>query len=65
MKRVCVVVQMVRGGQWGIERSSTLADQSQGQVAVVAMFKVQRDSVGLRWLLISSQLRAQTPGTAF
>ncbi len=43
---MCAVVQMVRGGQWGIERSSTLADQSQGQVAVVAMFKVHRDSRG-------------------
>ncbi|GAA6071340.1 uncharacterized [Tachysurus ichikawai] len=38
---------MVRGGQWGIERSISLADQSQGQVAVVAMFKVHGDSDGL------------------
>ncbi|TSO25222.1 hypothetical protein Baya_8845 [Bagarius yarrelli] len=38
---------MVRDGQLGIKRSISLADQSQGQVAVVAMFKVQRDSDGL------------------
>lgn len=45
--RVHRVVQMVRGGQWGIERSISLLDQSQGQVVVVAMFKVHRDSDGL------------------
>lgn len=54
-------IQMVMAGQWGIERSISLADQSQGQVAMVAMFKVHGElkgiAVWLRWPLISSPLR--------
>lgn len=55
------VVQMVRGGQWGIQRSISLVDQSQGQVVVVAMFKVHGDSDGLSLAVHSGP---STPGTS-